>query len=197
VQQGAGASSAGNGQNTRLIADASRTGTTEIAQAIGRDLRGPGMRVDVLPAIKADRMEGYDALIIGSAVRFGIWLRHLARRRAGRSCAAIAPNRSGARSPASRCTCSRAARARRTAPSAPPTPMLRALLTPSVEAFFLTALLPERRSFLDKMAVRVVGAPLKYLRDGRVIAAWACTLPALPSSLAAMDPPPVRRDGPD
>jgi hypothetical protein len=85
VQQGAGASSAGNGQNTRLIADASRTGTTEIAQAIGRDLRGPGMRVDVLPATKADRMEGYDALIIGSAVRFGIWLRHLARRRAGRS----------------------------------------------------------------------------------------------------------------
>jgi hypothetical protein len=53
----------------------------------------------------------------------------------------------------------------------------RALVTPRAEAFFLGALLPDRLSFLDRIAVKMVRAPLTDLRDWAEIAAWTRSLP--------------------
>lgn len=58
-----------------LIAFASRFGSTrEIASVIGAVLEMRGFWVDVLPVDDIERLEGYDAVLIGSAVREQHWL---------------------------------------------------------------------------------------------------------------------------
>lgn len=58
-----------------LIAYASRYGATrEIAEAIGRVLRDRGRAVDVRPAAEVTRLEGYRAVVVGSALYSGGWL---------------------------------------------------------------------------------------------------------------------------
>jgi menaquinone-dependent protoporphyrinogen oxidase len=48
--------------------------TSEIAEAIGAALRGAGMTVDVRPPAEVTTLEGYDAVVLGSAVYAGRWL---------------------------------------------------------------------------------------------------------------------------
>jgi menaquinone-dependent protoporphyrinogen oxidase len=58
-----------------LISAASMHGATaEIAQAIGQVLSGQGLTVTVTPPGEVGALEGYDAVIIGSAVYTGHWL---------------------------------------------------------------------------------------------------------------------------
>lgn len=58
-----------------LIAYASRYGSTrEIAEVLGRELRGAGLAVDVRPAGEVARIEGYRAVVLGSALYSGGWL---------------------------------------------------------------------------------------------------------------------------
>ncbi len=58
-----------------LIAYASRYGATrEIAETIGRVLRERGSAVDVRPAAEVARLEGYRAVVLGSALYSGGWL---------------------------------------------------------------------------------------------------------------------------
>jgi menaquinone-dependent protoporphyrinogen oxidase len=58
-----------------LIAYASRYGATrEIAEAIGRVLQERGNAVDVRPAGEVARLEGYRAVVLGSALYSGGWL---------------------------------------------------------------------------------------------------------------------------
>jgi menaquinone-dependent protoporphyrinogen oxidase len=58
-----------------LVSAASTHGATaEIAQAIGRALSGQGFAVTVLPPEQVRSVDGYDAVIIGSAVYSGHWL---------------------------------------------------------------------------------------------------------------------------
>ncbi|MGC8874478.1 MAG: flavodoxin domain-containing protein [Chloroflexia bacterium] len=59
-----------------LVAYATRYGATaEIAEQIGRVLREAGLQVDVLPMAQVDNVEPYDAVVLGSAVYIGKWLR--------------------------------------------------------------------------------------------------------------------------
>lgn len=59
-----------------LVASATRHGsTTEIAEAIGAELRADGLDVDVRQMHEVDTVYPYDAYIIGSAVYMGSWLR--------------------------------------------------------------------------------------------------------------------------
>jgi menaquinone-dependent protoporphyrinogen oxidase len=156
-----------------LIAYATRYGSTaEVAQAIARALRSPERSVDVMPAAQVSSVDGYDAVIVGSAVRFGTWLdeAHAFLRRhraalAARPLAFFTLHMQAAASDAGR------------AQQAAYTSAARAIVVPGEEAFFLGALRPERLSFLDRMAVRMVGAPLKDLRDWAAIDAWAQALP--------------------
>jgi menaquinone-dependent protoporphyrinogen oxidase len=63
-----------------LVAAASRYGSTVgIAEAIGRSLENAGLEVDVQPIDEAGRLTGYDALVLGSGVYAGRWLRSARR----------------------------------------------------------------------------------------------------------------------
>jgi menaquinone-dependent protoporphyrinogen oxidase len=70
-----------------LVSAASKYGaTSEIAQAVANVLAERGCEVTVLPADKAGAVEEFDAVVLGSAVYMGRWLkpaRELAERYAG------------------------------------------------------------------------------------------------------------------
>ncbi len=58
-----------------LVSAASQHGATaEIAQAIGQALSEQGLAVAVIPPADVRSLDGYDAVIIGSAVYMGHWL---------------------------------------------------------------------------------------------------------------------------
>lgn len=58
-----------------LVTYATRAGSTiSVAHKIGHSLRARGLTVDVEPVRLVDNVEQYDAVIIGSAIRFGGWL---------------------------------------------------------------------------------------------------------------------------
>lgn len=58
-----------------LVTAASRHGATqEIAEAIGRTLSDRGVTASVVPIADVTDLEGYDAVIVGSAVYMGHWL---------------------------------------------------------------------------------------------------------------------------
>jgi len=58
-----------------LVAYATKSGTTsEVAQAIGKSLCDKGAAVDVRPVKSVTSLDGYRAVIVGSAIRMGNWL---------------------------------------------------------------------------------------------------------------------------
>lgn len=58
-----------------LLAYASATGTTVgVAQAIAQTLSGRGFGVDLRPIKEDPQVDGYQAVLVGSAVQFGNWL---------------------------------------------------------------------------------------------------------------------------
>lgn len=60
---------------TALVAVASRHGSTrEIAKAIADELRAMGIVTDLREAAAVDQIDGYDAVILGSAVYMGRWM---------------------------------------------------------------------------------------------------------------------------
>ena len=61
--------------NKILVTYASRAGSTfEIAAYVAEVLRAAGATVDVAPIPAVHEVKGYDALVIGSAIRMGRWL---------------------------------------------------------------------------------------------------------------------------
>ena len=71
-----------------LVAHGTKHGATaEIAERIGTTLRDAGHEADVVPAGDVRDLEGYDAVVLGSAVYIGRWradARRLLRRLRGR-----------------------------------------------------------------------------------------------------------------
>ena len=58
-----------------LLGYASATGSTvEVAEAIAETLVGRGFCVDVSPVKDNPRIDGYQAVLVGSAVQYGSWL---------------------------------------------------------------------------------------------------------------------------
>lgn len=58
-----------------LVTYATRAGSSiEVAVAIGEVLSAAGATVDVRPVRNVQSAEGYDAVVIGSAIRIGAWL---------------------------------------------------------------------------------------------------------------------------
>jgi menaquinone-dependent protoporphyrinogen oxidase len=73
-----------------LVCAASKYGaTSEIAQAVADVLAERGCQVTVLPPEKADTVEEFDAVVLGSAVYMGQWMKP-ARQLAARSGDALA-----------------------------------------------------------------------------------------------------------
>lgn len=57
-----------------LVAYASKYGATaDIAKAVGDALAVDGFEVDVRPAAQVSKLEGYDAVVVGSGVYVGRW----------------------------------------------------------------------------------------------------------------------------
>ena len=65
----------GDDRHAVLVTAASRHGATaEIAEAIGKTLAGHGFAARVIPPGEVSDIDGYDAVILGSAVYAGHWL---------------------------------------------------------------------------------------------------------------------------
>ena len=65
---------------TVLVAAASKHGATEeIAERIGADLAGWGLEVDVRKLAEVDDVRPYEAVVLGSAVYFGKWMKEATR----------------------------------------------------------------------------------------------------------------------
>ncbi|MEM5773662.1 MAG: flavodoxin domain-containing protein [Anaerolineaceae bacterium] len=63
-------------QKSFLVTYAGKYGSTrEIAESLGELIRGHGAAADVLPCSAVTTLEDYGAVLIGSAVRFGAWMK--------------------------------------------------------------------------------------------------------------------------
>ena len=61
--------------NRILVAYASRFGATrEVAEAIARTIREAGAEVDLIPAVDAEDIRAYRAVLLGSPINQGQWL---------------------------------------------------------------------------------------------------------------------------
>jgi len=61
--------------NKILVTYATRAGATfEVAMRVAEVLRAAGATVDVKPVTAVHEMKGYDAVVVGSAIRMGRWL---------------------------------------------------------------------------------------------------------------------------
>src|SRR3989475_12553805 len=65
----------GRTMNKILVTYATRAGATfEVAMRVAEVLRAAGATVDVKPVTAVHEMKGYDAVVVGSAIRMGHWL---------------------------------------------------------------------------------------------------------------------------
>jgi menaquinone-dependent protoporphyrinogen oxidase len=153
-----------------LVTYATRAGSTaEIAAAIGQTLATRGFNVEVKPVKKVSALDGYQAILLGSAIRMGSWLPEMVKFiQSNQTTLAALPtalftvhmlNADDDKS-------SRAARDAYTAP-------VRALLPSAPEAFFTGVMDFSRLSFLDRFIANVVKASQSDQRNWEKIRAWA------------------------
>ena len=153
-----------------LIVYASRCGSTgEVARAVGQELTAQDQVVDVRRAQDAPDPSGYQAVVVGSAVRFGKWLPEAVefvkknQFALGRVPTAFFAVHAWALddSPASQ--------RQRQAYLEP----VRRIVTPKREAFFAGKLDLARLSFGERALAKLVRAPDGDLRDWDAIQGWA------------------------
>jgi menaquinone-dependent protoporphyrinogen oxidase len=152
-----------------LVAYASKYGSTEeVANAIGESVAGQGAQVDVKVISEIGGLGGYDAVILGSAVRFGVWLKEavdfvkthqdeLSGLPVGIFSVYIL-NRGNSEE-------DRKARQAYTAP-------VHALITPRLEGFFPGVMDMNRLTFPEKMLARAVKTDIGDYRDWKEITDW-------------------------
>lgn len=153
-----------------LVAYASRAGSTgEVAQAIAERLCAQGFDAQVRPVADVGSLDGFQAVVLGSAIRYGAWLPEMLKfAQAQRAALAVLPvavftvhMQALDDSLASRGTRSGYSQA------------VRALVAPRDEAFFAGKVDPATLSFLERMAVKLVQSPVGDRRDWPRIRAWA------------------------
>lgn len=156
-----------------LVAYATRAGSTaEVAQAIGERLCALGFDADVRPVREVQGLQGYQAVVLGSAIRYGAWLPEMVRLvQAQRAELAALPlaiftlhMQALADDAASRET------------RAGYTKAILALVSPREEAFFAGQIDLARLSFFERLAVKMVKSPVGDRRDWQRISAWVDTL---------------------
>jgi menaquinone-dependent protoporphyrinogen oxidase len=153
-----------------LIVYASKCGSTgEVAQAIGRTLCDMGATVDVRPVKAVTSVDGYHAIVVGSAIRMGQWLpeakgfvtKHQVQLRQMPTAFFTVHMLNVDDSPESR-----AARATYVAP-------VHQLVPPSAGAFFTGKIELARMSLFDRLIASAMKAKDEDLRDWTNIGAWA------------------------
>jgi len=153
-----------------LITYATRTSSTsEIAAAVGETLGGRGFSVDVKPVKTNPSLNGYDAIVLGSAIRMGSWLPEMVD--------FIKANQFVLNTlPVSLFTVhilntgddetSRVARHAYLN-------NIRPLVKPVDQVFFTGMIDLEKLSLLDRMMVKMVKSPIGDYRDWNKIRGWA------------------------
>ncbi len=153
-----------------LVTYASRSGSTaEIASVFGEIFRSRGCKVDIKPVKTKPSLNGYDTVILGSAVRMGGWLPEMTE--------FIKVNRPAISSlPVFLYTVhilstgddetSRAARSAYLKNIHP-------LVNPVDEVFFTGKIDLEKLSLLDRMMVKMVKSPIGDYRNWKNICGWA------------------------
>lgn len=158
--------------NKILIAYATRAGSTaEIAAEVGRNLNENGFAVDVSPIKENPKLEGYQAVILGSAIRMGNWLPEAIQY--------IEANQTRLRSlPAALFTvhmlntgADEESRANRLAYL----DKVRPLVQEAEAVFFQGVMDYSKLSFLDRMIAKMVGAEEADNRDWERIQSWSPT----------------------
>jgi menaquinone-dependent protoporphyrinogen oxidase len=153
-----------------LIIYATRAGSTgEVAQAIADQLCLQGFDADVRAVEAVTSLDGYGAVIFGSAIRYGAWLPEMLKfAQTQRNALAKLPVAiftmhiqaldDNTQSRTTRASYSQA---------------IRALVAPRAEAFFAGKVDPATLSFFERMAVKMVKSPMGDKRDWSQIRNWA------------------------
>jgi menaquinone-dependent protoporphyrinogen oxidase len=135
-------------------------------------LRDRGHEAEVHAAHELHRLDGWDAVVLGCAVRYGAWsiemtdaVTRLRAQLATVPHAIFTVHMQALDDSAA----SRAQRTRYTAP-------IRALLNSKSEAFFAGVIEPARLGWFARLAVRLTKAPVGDRRDWARIRAWAESL---------------------
>lgn len=153
-----------------LVVYATRCGSTlEVAQAVAQDLRGRGYTADLREVDKVNGLSGYEAVVLGSAVRFGRWLpeavgfvrkRQAELKRVPTAFFSVHGQNLGT---------DEASRKNRLAYIDP----VRAMVRPVAEAFFAGKLDSSRLSFGARMLCKLMKARDTDMRNWPAIHAWA------------------------
>lgn len=153
-----------------LVAYATKCGSTiEIAQAIGESLSKNGASVDVKPIKEIQDISGYDAFVIGSAIRMAQWLpearefikEHQAQFSSQPAAIFSVHILNQGDSPV--------AKRERRAYTAP----LREYLDPLTEAFFPGKIDSSQLNFFERALFKLVKSPQGDYRDWEAIRSWA------------------------
>jgi menaquinone-dependent protoporphyrinogen oxidase len=157
-----------------LIVYASKCGSTgEVAQAIAQTFAQRGLTTDVKLAKNVTTLDGYKAVLVGSATRMGSWLPD--------ALDFVKTNQAHLKSiPTAYFTVhmlntddSEASIRAREAYTAP----ARAILAPQAEVFFMGKIDPKRLSLFDRLITEMVkkstNTPIGDYRDWDKIRAWA------------------------
>ena len=156
--------------NKVLVAYASKCGSTgEVAQAIAQELCAQGMTVDVRRVGEVKDVSGYDAFVVGSAIRMGSWL--------GEAKQFVEANAAVLQSaPTAFFTVhmlntddNEESKTNRAAYVAP----IHAIVQPDSEAFFAGKIELSKLSFLDRMLSKMMGAQDEDKRDWDAVRQWA------------------------
>ncbi len=158
-----------------LIAYASKCGSTaEIADAIGKTLSDKGFTVDVLPVKKVTNLEGYDAVLAGSAIRVGAWLPEaMDFLKQNQAALAQLPNAIFTVHGLNWENTSASDALRKNY-----TTSVKQLITPKDEVFFAGKIDFSKMTFLEKMMSKTVKAVEEDRRDWTAIKGWAEEIPA-------------------
>ena len=153
-----------------LITYASKCGSTgEVASAIGKTLAQNGVRVDVLPIKDVTTLSGYQAVLIGSAIRTAHWLREAVD--------FVGENRATLQGVPTAyftvCMTMREDTPANRAKAAGFIEPVRAVLTPAAEGYFAGKVDPNKLSFLENTMLKSRGGQQGDFRDWDKIANWA------------------------
>ncbi len=155
-----------------LVAYASKYGATkEIAERVGETLRQAGLEANVAPANRAGEVTGYDAVVLGSAVYAGQWLKEAAtlleaneRHLSGRPVWLFSSGPTGKGDPVELMKGWRFPTAQQ-----PVADRVR----PRDIAFFHGEIDVKKLNFAERLLVKGIKAPVGDFRDWDAITAWA------------------------
>lgn len=153
-----------------LVTYASKAGSTaEVANAISQTLGAQGNQVDAIPVRKVATLEGYDQIVLGSAIRASHWLpealNFLKKNQAVLSQKPV--------SFFTVClTLSDDTPENRKLVEAYLTPV-RTILEPISMGFFAGKMDPSKLNFIERMIIKAIKAPSGDFRNWEAIEAWA------------------------